>query len=187
MRVIAGAAGGRRLRAPKGDHTRPTSDRVKESMFASLGPGIQGVRALDLYAGSGALGIEALSRGAVHATFVESRRDAVNVIHHNLAALGYAGQAAVLAVPVEKAAARISSPVELVLADPPYAEPMDTVFGVLAALAERDLVTAGTQVVIERSRRAPDTDVDPPPFLELARQRNYGDTALWYFTVNQGA
>ena len=87
MRVVAGTLGGRRLRAPRGTDTRPTSDRVREAVFSMLGP-LDGMRVLDLFAGSGALGIEALSRGATHAVFVERTRPALDVLRANLEALG---------------------------------------------------------------------------------------------------
>src|SRR5580692_6775643 len=121
MRVIAGRLGGRRLTAPRGMATRPTSDRVREALFSALGP-LGGAAVLDLYAGTGALGIEALSRGAARATFVESARPALAALRDNLAALGLEGAARVLAMPVERAVTRLGGAFDLVLADPPYAE-----------------------------------------------------------------
>src|SRR5262249_58893941 len=102
MRVIAGALGGRRLVAPRGAATRPTSDRVREALFSALGD-VGGARVLDVFAGTGALGIEALSRGAEHATFVESARPALAALRANLAALGIEGLARVVPQPVARA------------------------------------------------------------------------------------
>ncbi len=117
MRVIAGSLGGRRLVAPPGRATRPTSDRVREALFSILGD-VAGLAVLDLYAGTGALGIEALSRGASHATFVEQARSALRSLRQNRAALHLASRARVVAAPVER-----------VLAAPPWlGETIDLVF-----------------------------------------------------------
>src|SRR5680860_1409851 len=121
MRVVAGAAKGRRLVAPKGDDVRPTADRAKEALFASLQPLLAGARVLDLFAGSGALGLEALSRGAATVTFVERDRRALEAIAGNIAAVGLSG-AEVVAHPVTRALGMElpGAPFDLVLADPPY-------------------------------------------------------------------
>jgi len=187
MRVIAGSAGGRRLRSPKGTNTRPTSDLLKESMFASLGPQVSGMRVLDLYAGSGALGIEALSRGAVHATFVEADRETTKVLRANLSALDFTDRATIVAAPVDRVAGRLPAPVDLVLADPPYSEGPTGVYQVLELLYNRGLMSAGVWIVIEQSRRDTGSSPDPPPFLVLDRQRTYGDTTLSYLQINAGA
>jgi len=124
MRVVAGDAGGRRLVSPEGTQTRPTSDRVRESIFNmlfSLGA-IEGATVLDLYAGSGALGIEALSRGAEHCTFVERDREAIDCIEENLETLGYTGRSTVVATDVSHWLSAGRGPFGLVLIDPPYAE-----------------------------------------------------------------
>src|SRR5258706_13487580 len=122
VRVIAGEFGGRRLVAPRGRGTRPTSDRVREALFMALGS-LDGMRVVDLFAGSGALGIEALSRGAVHADFVESDPAARTALSGNLAALGLEGRARVWPVTLPRGLARIAAALagaDLVLADPPY-------------------------------------------------------------------
>jgi 16S rRNA (guanine966-N2)-methyltransferase len=171
MRVIAGRLGGRRLTAPRGLATRPTSDRVREALFSALGD-VSGARVLDLYAGTGALGIEALSRGAAHATFVESARPALAALRENLAALGLEGAALVVARPVAAAALRGSF--DLIFADPPYAAVAE-VPAALAALAAAGALAPGVRVVVEHAAR------DPAPAiggLAPRPSRNYGDTAV---------
>ena len=173
MRVVAGRLGGRRLAAPPGDATRPTSDRVREALFAILGP-LGGERVLDLYAGSGALGIEALSRGAAEATFVERSRPAVASIEANLAALE-------LEARVERgdalrfltAAGRAGGTArfDLVFADPPYscaASLADRLSSLLGAILSED-----ARIVTESDHRAP-LVLDLP----LLDERRYGDTRI---------
>jgi 16S rRNA (guanine966-N2)-methyltransferase len=176
-RIIAGAAGGRRIMVPpKG--TRPTSDRVREALFSALDadPGLDGAAVLDLCAGSGALGLEALSRGAVHALFVESDRRAAHVLRRNAAALGFGGAevrvapaATVLAAPADRA-------YDVVLADPPYDVPAVEVAGWLAAAAVHGWLADGAVVVVERAGR--DGAFPWPPGLRAGKQRRYGDTTL---------
>ena len=122
MRVISGHLGGRRLKAPRGSGTRPTSDRVREALFMALEP-LSGLRVVDLFAGSGALGIEALSRGAAWADFVEREAGARRVLEENLAALGLEGCSRVWALELPRGLARLDAVIrraDLVLADPPY-------------------------------------------------------------------
>lgn len=176
-RIVAGAAGGRRLAVPP-QGTRPTADRVREALFSALeaAVGLDGARVLDLYAGSGALGFEALSRGAALATLVESDRTAVKVLRDNAAAVGLPGAdvrpgkvAAVLAAPP-------AEPYHLVLADPPYALGEDELAAVLAALVEKDWTAPGSVVVVERDRRS-----GPPRWpsgLSPDRSKRYGETEL---------
>jgi 16S rRNA (guanine966-N2)-methyltransferase len=120
MRVVAGELRGRRLKAPVGGATRPTTDRVREAVFASLTSldAIVGARVADLYAGSGALGIEALSRGAAHCTFVESDRAALSAIHDNVGSLGLTGRSRIMSGDVLAMLPRVSC--DLAFADPPY-------------------------------------------------------------------
>ena len=176
MRVIAGDLGGRRLHAPAGAATRPTSDKVREALFSIVGD-IEGVRVLDLFAGSGALGIEALSRGAAEATFVDRAGPAVAAIRRNLEELGLEGE--VLRRDVSrflKAAAR-EPPFDLVFCDPPY----DSATAVAGTLAERlpPILTEAALIVTESDKRAP--LLLPFPLL---RERSYGDTRL---AVHSGA
>ncbi|MBN9101425.1 MULTISPECIES: 16S rRNA (guanine(966)-N(2))-methyltransferase RsmD [unclassified Pseudonocardia] len=175
-RIVAGSAGGRRLAVPpKG--TRPTSDRVREALFAALDhdPGLDGCAVLDLCAGSGALGLEALSRGAVHALFVESDRRAADVLRRNVSTLGLGGvvRAAPAAAVLGTTADR---PYDVVLIDPPYEVPDAEIAGWLTAAAAHGWLAADATVVVER--RASRTAFPWPPPLESARERRYGDTVL---------
>jgi 16S rRNA (guanine966-N2)-methyltransferase len=145
-RIVAGAARGRRLRVPPGERTRPTSDRVREALFSSVESAVgslAGRRVLDLYAGSGALGLEAVSRGAAHALLVESDARAVRVIRVNVAAVGLPG-AEIVQSAVERLVADVpGEPYDVVLADPPYALPGDVVTAVLAGLTRGWLAPDG--------------------------------------------
>ena len=167
MRIVAGTHGGRRLLAPKGHDVRPTSDRVREALFSILGDRVTGARVLDLFAGTGALVLEALSRGAATATFVD--RD-VAAVRANLAALGL--EAAVIRRDAIGFLERAGAQFDLVFLDPPYREAerlaprlADTLPAVLAP---------GALVVSESDRRAP---LDLPP-LETLDERRYGDTLI---------
>src|SRR5690349_8850661 len=143
-RIIAGAWGGRRLATPKGAGTRPTSDRVREGLFSSLESelgGFDGLRVLDLYAGSGALGLEALSRGAEHADFVEKDRSAAATISKNLRELGVPrSRARVHVGPVARFLSEAPEPFDLVFLDPPYDVPTPDLTTVVAALPQGGLV-----------------------------------------------
>ena len=163
MRVVAGSARGRRLVAPKGDATRPTSDFVREAIFNTLASqlDLEGATVLDLFAGTGALGIEALSRGAAHATFVERDRAAIAAIRTNLDATGFVERATVR----QGDATRLDLPAaDVVFADPPYA--FDAWAGLLARL--------DAAVLVLESDRA----VDPPPGHELLKEKRYGTTVV---------
>jgi 16S rRNA (guanine966-N2)-methyltransferase len=169
--VIAGRLGGRRLSAPRGLATRPTSDRVREALFSALGD-VRGARVLDLYAGTGALGIEALSRGAAHATFVESARPALAALRENLAALGIEGDARVLSQPVARALPALAGPFDLVFADPPYAALAEVP---VALEALRPALGEEARVVVEHASR----DAAPAIGGLIPRpSRVYGDTAV---------
>lgn len=177
MRVTGGRLGGRRLAAaPRG--VRPSADRVREALFARLPELADGEdwNVLDLYAGTGALGIEALSRGAGRAVFVERSRSALAVLRRNLKALELEARSRVLACDARAAARRLAGEDErfrLVLADPPYADPG---WGAaLAALVAADRLHPGAVVVVERGRRHPLPDI---PGLQTRDSRRYGDTVL---------
>lgn len=173
-RIVAGVAGGRRLAVPpKG--TRPTSDRVREALFSAVESAVDldGARVLDLYAGSGALGLEALSRGAASATFVESAPAALAVLRKNVATLGLPGKVRAGKVAAVLAAGS-PTPYDLVLADPPYA--VEDLGQELAALVSGGWVEPGSLVIIERSRRAPDLTWPDP--LKPMKVRHYGDTSV---------
>ncbi|GEL19280.1 16S rRNA (guanine(966)-N(2))-methyltransferase RsmD [Pseudonocardia asaccharolytica] len=176
MRIIAGRAGGRRLEVPARG-TRPTPDRVREALFSALeaGPGLAGAAVLDLCAGSGALGLEALSRGAAHALFVESDRRAAGVLRRNIAALGLGG--AVRAAPVATVlAGPADRSYDIVLADPPYAVGDDEVARWLAAAERGGWYAPEATVVVERDMRSGPFPWPEP--LHGGRERRYGDTTL---------
>jgi 16S rRNA (guanine966-N2)-methyltransferase len=185
VRVVGGRLGGRRLRAVPGRDTRPTSDRVKEALFGVLGDRVEGARVLDLFAGTGALAIEALSRGAASAVLVEQATPAVTVIRANLDALGLAGVATVRRTRAETyLRTQRDGPFDLVLLDPPYAAPVGLVAGLLGRLA-RTALAPGAVVVVEAAARA---EAPPwPPGLTPERPRRYGDTALHLGTYSPGA
>jgi 16S rRNA (guanine966-N2)-methyltransferase len=180
-RVIAGVAGGRRLAVPSGRDTRPTSDRAREGLFATvhalLGP-LAGLRVADLYAGSGAVGLEALSRGAAHALLVESRPRAARVIRANIDALGMPG-AELLADRVERVLrGSPAAPYDLIFADPPYTMPAAEVTAMLEALRDNGWPAADALVVVERATRT--GPLDWPAGYGADRERRYGEGTLWY-------
>jgi 16S rRNA (guanine966-N2)-methyltransferase len=153
VRVIAGEFKGRRLGAPGWEGLRPTSDRVRETLFNILAPRIQGARVLDGYAGTGAVGIEALSRGAADVTFVESDRRAQALIAENLGRCGISEGYAIIRATIAGAVERLRSAgsrFDLVLLDPPYADPVDDVLAACGALLD-----VGGWVVLEHARRRP--------------------------------
>ena len=180
-RVIAGSARGIRLRAP-GAGTRPFADRVKQTLFAILEPELQGARVLDLFAGSGAGGIEALSRGAASAIFVEKDQGAAAVIDTNLRAAGLAGpNATVIRWDVVRwlAEANVGAAFDLVLVDPPYAE-TDVLIRTLTALGAADAPLApGARVVAKHFWR--DRPPDGIGLLASERDRRFGETALTFY------
>jgi 16S rRNA (guanine966-N2)-methyltransferase len=188
VRIVGGNLGGRVLRAPSGAATRPTSEKVREAVFAilgSLGPGgsLAGAHVLDLFAGSGALGLEALSRGATHVTFVDSARAAVTAIRNNLRALGVADRATVVAADAVISAARLAPvvPWRLLFVDPPYRS--DLAVRAVAALPP-DHLAADAVVVIEHDRH----NAPPDQVGSLLRtdQRRYGDTLISFFAAPRG-
>jgi 16S rRNA (guanine966-N2)-methyltransferase len=178
VRVIAGSAKGRRLvDVPEG--VRPVSDRVREGLFSSLGDRVEGAHVLDLYAGTGALGIEALSRGAVDAVFVDRDRRSVEAIRQNLVRTGFEERARVVRGEAVRALEGSDRSYDLVFVDPPYeADPAD-VERALAALSAKDLLRAGFTVVVTRGRRS-STLVIPVDW-SPARRLAYGDSVVTLF------
>ena len=180
-RIVAGIAGGRRLLTPPGVDTRPTTERVREALFSTLESAlgsVEGRRFLDLYAGSGAVGLEALSRGADHATLVERRRRAAGLIRHNAVALDLSGWRVVTEPARSFVRGEPDAPYDVVFVDPPYATAGRELTALLTDLVQGGWLTDDAYVVLERSRR------DPPPEwpdgIEQLRDRRYGETLLWY-------
>ncbi|MBO0925352.1 16S rRNA (guanine(966)-N(2))-methyltransferase RsmD [Cellulomonas sp. zg-ZUI199] len=183
-RIVAGSAGGRTLAVPASG-TRPTSERVREALFSRLEhlDAVDGARVLDLFAGSGALGLEAVSRGAAHAVLVDAARGAVDVCRRNARTLGLADRVDVVADKVDRYLARVApvgSPdveaFDLVLVDPPYDLPDDALATAVAGAAR--CTAPGGVVVVERSSRAA-APTWPSPLVELA-DRRYGETRVWF-------
>ena len=181
--MIAGEAGGRRLAVPDGRDTRPTSDRAREGLFAtivSITGSLAGARVLDLYAGSGAVGLEALSRGAGHVLLVESGARAGRVIRANIEAIGLPG-AEVVADRVERVLTRgpdHGGRYDVVFADPPYALPGGEVTAMLTALAAHDWLAPGALVIVERATRS--GPLSWPAAFAADRARRYGEATFWY-------
>jgi 16S rRNA (guanine966-N2)-methyltransferase len=174
MRVIAGSARGMTLAAPRDRRTRPISDRVKEALFGSVGERILDARVLDLYAGSGAIGIEALSRGAAHVTFVEHGRAAVSAIRQNLERTGLGAEAEVHAGDVDAYLRSTTAPPwDVAIVDPPYEE--RTLDPLLERLAPH--VAPGGLVVVKHFWRTP-VPAEPP--WSPMRTRRFGETALTF-------
>jgi 16S rRNA (guanine966-N2)-methyltransferase len=180
-RIVAGVLGGRRLVAPPGRGTRPTSDRVREALFSTLETmlDLDGARVADLYAGSGAVGLEAASRGASHVLLVEADPRAARTARDNVCALGVGDRVAVRAAKVEQVlAGPPDEPYDLVFADPPYAVPGPAIDAMLTGLTDNGWLAEGAVVVVERSSR--DAPVAWVPGVTAERGRRYGETTLWY-------
>jgi 16S rRNA (guanine966-N2)-methyltransferase len=179
-RIIAGSARGRRLAVPAAG-TRPTSDRAREGLFNSLAAAtdLDGARVLDLFAGTGAVGLEALSRGAVAAVFVESDPKAAEILRRNVSAVGLPG-ATVLVQPVARyLAAPPARPFDVVFADPPYDLDDDRVQEIVAALTGDGWLSPEALVVVERSARGGPVKWDGDRITPL-REKRYGEGLLWY-------
>ena len=181
MRVIAGEYGGRRLEAPRGLRTRPTSDRVREALFMSLGE-LDSIHVVDLFAGSGALGIEALSRGATFVHFVDSDRNAREALARNLATLGAVERSKIWPLTLPRGLARLENELRaalLVLVDPPYGGA--DACAVLAVLGRPGVLGAGARVVVERHQK--DELPETAGALVLERERRYGETVVNLYDV----
>jgi 16S rRNA (guanine966-N2)-methyltransferase len=176
MRVIAGAARGRRLVAPPGEGVRPTADRVREALFSSLAPLLAGASVLDAFAGSGALGLEARSRGAKGVTLVEHDRRALAALRRNVETVGLGGATVVPGDVLRIAATGTlhGAPFDLVLLDPPYALAEDVLARLLADLVPS--LADGATVVVERAASAPEPRW--PDALQVVSERRYGSTRL---------
>lgn len=185
-RIIGGRAGGRRISAPRGVATRPTSDRVREALFASIEAwcgSLSGLRFLDLYAGSGAVGLEAWSRGAGVVTMVEQDRRTARMISGNAEVLGF-NRANILTKPVSTVlACPPAAPYDVAFLDPPYALNEASVAADLVALVQQEWLVPGALVVVERGSRG----AEPawPDGLQDSREKKYGETVLWYVHAAQ--
>lgn len=180
MRVTGGVAGGATLRSPKSPGVRPTTDRVRSALFNILaGYGLEDVRVVDLYAGTGSLGIEALSRGAAHADFVEADRRQVEVIRENLRDTKMIDRGTVLRADVGKAIDNLKGPYDFILMDPPYTQPFpkDVVerIGHLGLLAEDGIVIVGHASRVKADERL--------GVLARWQDRRYGDASLAFYSV----
>ena len=180
-RIIGGAAGGRRITTPRGAATRPTSDRVREALFSAVEAwcgSLHGLRFLDLYAGSGAVGLEAWSRGAGVVTLVEQDRRTAGLISHNARTLGFAKANVVTGSVAATLRRAPSAPYDVAFLDPPYPLEDAGVAADLAALVEQDWLVPGAMVVVERSARSPEPEW--PEGIAGTREKKYGETVLWY-------
>jgi 16S rRNA (guanine966-N2)-methyltransferase len=187
MRITGGTLRSRALVAPSGDRTRPTSDRVREALFGILASQgrVASANVLDLYAGTGGLAYEALSRGADRATLVDVGRDAVTAAKKNAAALGLEGRSLVIGSPVERATSAILArgPFELVLVDPPYAD-VASALRALAALAAAGAFAADALVILEHATRDLSVTLSlVPEAFTSTDQRRYGDTSLLFLAT----
>lgn len=181
MRIIAGQFRGRKLAAVKDAPVRPTADRAREAVFSILGGLVEDASVLDLFAGTGALGLESLSRGAARAVFVDSSRESIAIIRRNISLLGVEGQTSVLLRDALRpgALAGLPGPFDLVFADPPYRA--DALGRTLQNLAESGALAGGATVVAEHSALLPSPS--PPPSMVLSSERRYGKSLVSFFTL----
>jgi 16S rRNA (guanine966-N2)-methyltransferase len=185
-RIVAGAYGGRRLAAPPGEGTRPTSEKVREALFSTLATltEIEDCRFADLYAGSGAVGLEAASRGAARVLLVEAQARAARAIRSNIAALGLDGGVdPVCRVVVQRVATVLASPpqhaYDVIFADPPYELSTEDLAADVATMLRQGWLAPAAVLVLERATRSGE-----PPAIEgvtAERSRRYGESTLWYF------
>ncbi|WP_367320591.1 16S rRNA (guanine(966)-N(2))-methyltransferase RsmD [Streptomyces sp. HUAS ZL42] len=181
-RVIAGTAGGRRLAVPPGNGTRPTSDRAREGLFSTwqslLGGPLDGERVLDLYAGSGAVGLEALSRGAGHVLLVEADARATRTLRENVKSLRLPGAEVRAGKAHQIIQTPPAEPYDLVFLDPPYAVPDDDLREILLTLRTEGWLAGEALVTVERSTRG--GEFRWPPGFDAIRARRYGEGTFWY-------
>jgi 16S rRNA (guanine966-N2)-methyltransferase len=182
LTITGGTLRSRRVSTPSGRGVRPTPARVKEALFSILGVRVERARVLDLFAGSGALGFESLSRGASHVTFVERHRPTADALRVTARELWVAEHVVVIATPAERAARIVDGRFDLVFADPPYAQAFPA--PVFATLRARGAIDAGSTVVYEHAARDPGPD---DPALRLERSERYGEVALAFLRPNEAA
>ncbi len=184
MRIIGGSAGGRTLKAPPGKATRPTSDRVREALFSILGPPPDNALVLDLFAGSGGLGLEAISRGAQRAIFVDQNNAALKTLQQNIRELGMAKQAEVVRGDSQKQLQRLARSAmrfHWIFIDPPYAS--DLASQSLQQLGESNILDEEGIVVVEHDRRHPSDEAYG--FLVKTDTRRYGDTCISFYETKR--
>jgi 16S rRNA (guanine966-N2)-methyltransferase len=185
-RIIGGRAGGRRITTPRGVSTRPTSDRVREALFATIESwcgSLAGLRFLDLYAGSGAVGLEAWSRGAGVVTLVEQDRRTARLITANAHELGFTRAHVVTKAVSSALAGTPTAPYDVAFLDPPYSLGDEEVAENLAALVDQKWLVPGAMVVVERGSRGDEPAW--PDGLGASREKKYGETVLWYVHAAQ--
>ncbi len=176
MRIVAGQKKGRKLKSPKGRDVRPTLDRVREALFSSLGGHVKGARVLDLFAGTGALGLEALSRGAMEAVFIDKSREVRRVLKENISDLGFEAESSVIGgdgIVALKEFGESGRSFDLVFMDPPYASRL--LEKALSLFGEGELLAPDGVIVAEHAKGA---EFDLPKSLHLERTRSYGGIAL---------
>lgn len=176
MRVTGGIGRGRRLKVPTGSRVRPTSDKVKQALFNILGDRTAGSFFLDLYAGAGGIGIEALSRGAAHVLFVDASRDSLNVVRENIEQTGFGDRAEVVLSKAEVFLKKRTKRFDIVFLDPPYAEEMQPL---LELIAKSGILNAEAIVIAEHFKKQPSPE--QAGSLMLYRQAKYGDTVLAFY------
>jgi 16S rRNA (guanine966-N2)-methyltransferase len=176
MRVTGGTGRGRRLKVPAGDRVRPTSDKVKQALFNILGDRIGGARFLDLFAGTGGIGIEAMSRGAARAVFVDDSRKSLDAVRHNIEQAGFGDRAQVIAAKAESFVRKTEERFDIVFLDPPYTTEIQPL---LELIAGTGLLASGAVVVAEhfKKQRSSERAGD----LSLFREAVYGDTVLAFY------
>jgi len=180
LRVIAGTAHGKKLQALEGESTRPTTDRVKEAIFGSLQFSLQGAAILDLFAGSGALGIEALSRGAAFCMFVEQSRDAMRVVQANLLATGFEKKARCFCEPYDRALLKLSGSFDYVFLDPPYASGL--YLPAIERILDGGLLSDGGVIVAEHAG-----PIEWPRIVCVIREKRYGKTVVTFLQRSSDA
>jgi len=179
MRVTGGTGKGRRLKVPAGDCVRPTSDKVKQALFNILGKNVEGAVFLDLYAGAGGIGIEALSRGARTVVFVDGSRDSIEVVKHNIMQTGFGDRAEAVYSKAESFLKKPSGPYDIVFLDPPYADELQPL---LERLAGAGILKSDSIVIAEHFKKQ--SSPKSAGTLVLYRDAQYGDTVLSFYNVH---
>jgi len=178
MRVTGGTGKGRRLRVPPGDRVRPTSDKVKQALFNILGDRLDGAAFLDLFAGTGGIGIEALSRGASRAVFIDDSRKSLDAVRHNIGQAGFGSRAQVIASKAESFIKKTEDRYDIIFLDPPYTQEFGPLLELIAGSA---LLAPAAVVVAEHFKKQP--SLERAGALTLYREAVYGDTVLAFYRM----